>query len=206
VDWKLPPLPYPKHALEPYVSARTLGYHHGKHHAGYLATLRDEIEGTALGESSLEELVLHTRGKLFNPAAQAWNHDFYWQCMSPDGGGRPPAAVRSALEEAFGSMDEFTALLTSAAVDHFGSGWAWLFRHGEDDRLVVASTSDAETPFAVGHVPVLTIDVWEHAYYLDYQHERQRYVEAFMEHLVNWEFVRRNLARRDDAHARPPAH
>jgi len=194
MEWKLSPLPYGKRALEPHIGAETLEYHHDKHHGGYLTKLHEEIAGTPLGRCSLDELVVGADGTIFDLAAQVWNHDFHWRSMSPDGGGTPPKELLTVLERAFGSFDDFRAELVDAAVGAFGAGWAWLYRHREDRRLAIATTPNAETPFAVGHVPLLAIDVWEHAYYLDYRHERQRYVEAVVDHLLNWEFVRTNLA------------
>ena len=139
-----------------------------------------------------------TDGAIFDSAAQVWNHTFYWRSMSPDGGGTPPRELRTVLERAFGSFDGLRKELIEAAVGAFGSGWAWLYRDRQDGRLVVGATPNAETPFALGHVPLLAIDVWEHAYYLDYRHERERYAEAVVDHLVNWEFVRTNLEPRKE--------
>jgi Fe-Mn family superoxide dismutase len=196
VDWTLPPLPYATNALEPHVGAETVAHHYEKLHAGYLKALHDEIGDTPLAESSLEELVVHTRGKLFNLAAQVWNHTFYWRSMSPAGGGSPPRAVRSVLERSFGSVSNFRHSLVDAAVNQFGSGYAWMYRRRDNDRLVIESSNDADTPFAAGHTPVVTLDVWEHAYYLDYRHERRAYAEAFLDRLIDWSFVQRNLERR----------
>jgi Fe-Mn family superoxide dismutase len=200
MDWTLPPLPYAQNALEPHLSVETLAYHYGKHHAGYLAELREEIDGTPLARCSLDELVAGADGRIFNLAAQVWNHTFYWRSLSPGGGGAPPRVVADALTRAFGSFDTFRSELIAAAIGEFASGWAWLYRDREEGRLVIASTPGALTPLAVGHVPLLAIDLWEHAYYLDYRHERERYAEAVIDHLVDWNFVRRNL----DASA-PPA-
>lgn len=193
--FKLPPLPYPENALEPYISARTLSFHYGKHHQGYVNNTNRLVDGTDMAGLSLEELVKKAAGlkskTLFNNAAQAWNHAFYWQGMKPKGGGKPDGKLMGRLEKSFGSFEGFTKAFTSAATGQFGSGWAWLFLDG--DTLKVTNTPNADTPLAHGQKPLLTIDVWEHAYYLDYQNRRGDYVKAFMDHLVNWDFVSENL-------------
>ena len=183
---ELPPLPYPEGALAPHISARTLSFHYGRHHAGYVAKLAGLVGGTAYEDSTLEEIVAGAGpGTLFDNAAQAWNHDFYWHSMSPDGGGDPGGALAGAVDRAFGSADAFKEEFAAAARSQFGSGWVWLAADG--DGLRIDSTDNADTPLAHGLVPLLTIDVWEHAYYLDYQNDRAAYVDAFIERLIDWE-------------------
>jgi Fe-Mn family superoxide dismutase len=192
----LPPLPYANHVLEPYISRRTLAVHHGNHHAAYVAKTRARIQGTPLESASLEEIVHFSalRDKaLFNVAAQAWNHAFYWQSMRPGGGGEAKGAIAGLIEASFGSQKAFCQQFVTAAGDQFGSGWAWLVL--DEGRLRIAATSNADTPLTTTQVPLLTIDVWEHAYYLDYQHRRLDYIAAFLGHLVNWDFANQNLAR-----------
>jgi Fe-Mn family superoxide dismutase len=192
MKFEIPPLPYAKDALEPHLSAETLELHYEKHHKGYLEKLRKAIEGKPEADRSLEELIRTASDDLFNNAAQVWNHTFYWKSLSPKGGGEPPAAVRRPIETAFGSFDRFREAFADAANGEFGSGWAWLVRDA-NGRLRVRSSSDAENPLQRGQTPLLTLDVWEHAYYVDYRNERARYVEAFLDHLVNWDFVAANL-------------
>jgi Fe-Mn family superoxide dismutase len=193
----LPNLPYALHALEPHVSRRTLAVHHGNHHAAYVAKTRALTLSTPLESVSLEEVVhssaSHDR-PLFNAAAQAWNHAFYWHSMRPGGGGEARGAIASLIEQSFGSHSVFSQQFVSAAGDQFGSGWAWLVL--EEDRLRIVATSNAETPLTTKQIPLLTIDVWEHAYYLDYQHRRLDYIAAFLGHLINWDFANQNLASR----------
>lgn len=194
---RLPPLPYPENALEPVISAKTISFHYGKHHRTYVETANKLIVGTELADMPLDEIVRATAGKadrtsIFHNAAQAWNHDFYWQCLKPNGGGEPPAALKKKIEEAFGSVEACRKELASAAVAQFGSGWAWLVLAG--GKLKIVKTADADTPFTHGQKPLLTIDVWEHAYYLDYQNRRAEHVTAVIERLANWEFAARNLA------------
>ncbi|HSV73239.1 MAG TPA: superoxide dismutase [Chthonomonadales bacterium] len=194
---ELPPLPYADDALEPYTSARTLSFHHGKHHRAYVDNLNRLIAGSALESQTLEAVVLETAGDparagIFNNAAQVWNHTFFWSCMRPNGGGAPPAELAARLEADFGGVQAFSEALKTAAIGRFGSGWAWLVEEG--GRLKVTSTPNAETPITAGLRPVLTVDVWEHAYYLDYQNRRPDFVQAFLDHLVNWEFAVSNLA------------
>ena len=193
----LPALPYPQNALDPVISANTLGFHYGKHHKTYVDTLNKLIAGTELADMSLEQIVKATSGKsdhtaIFNNAAQAWNHTFYWRSMKPQGGGEPPAAVKRLLESSFGSVEACKKELAAAAVGQFGSGWAWLVQDG--GKLKVVKTGNAETPLTGGSKPLLTLDVWEHAYYLDYQNRRADYVNAVLEKLVNWEFAAENLS------------
>ncbi len=182
---ELPPLPYPEGALAPHISARTLSFHYGRHHAGYVAKLAGLVGGTAYEGSTLEEIVAGAGpGTLFDNAAQAWNHDFYWHSMSPDGGGDPGGALAGAVDRAFGSADAFKEEFAAAARAKFGSGWVWLAADG--DGLRIDATDNADTPLAHGLTPLLTIDVWEHAYYLDYQNDRAAYVDAFIERLIDW--------------------
>lgn len=193
MQFKLKPLDYDYDALEPHISARTLKFHHTKHHQGYIDKLEKAIGDKPLADKSLEDIVRSTDGSTFNNAAQVWNHDFYWQCMKPEGGGDPDSKVSQALQRDFGSVDNFRQELTKAAKGQFGSGWAWLVLDG--GKLKVLSTTDAENPLTENQTPIVTIDVWEHAYYLDYQNERPKYIEAFLDHLINWEFVGRNIAK-----------
>jgi Fe-Mn family superoxide dismutase len=193
----LPPLPWAEDALEPHISARTIGFHHGKHHRGYVTKVNDAIASTDLASASLEEIIQATAGDpesaaLFNAAAQAWNHEFYWNSMKPGGGGSPSGRLLRLIESSFGGMDGFRTEFVDAATGQFGSGWAWVVLDG--DRLVVENTANADTPLARGRRPLLTIDVWEHAYYLDYQNRRKDYVNDFLDRLVSWDFAERNLA------------
>jgi superoxide dismutase, Fe-Mn family len=193
----LPPLPYAENALEPVISAKTLSFHYGKHHKTYVETTNKLIVGTELADRPLEDIVTATAGKsdrlnIFHNAAQAWNHHFYWQSLNPKGGGSPPAALKHKMEESFGSVDVCKKELSSSAVGQFGSGWAWLVLEGT--RLKVVKTADADTPLTQGAKPLLAIDVWEHAYYLDYQNRRADHVNALIDKLLNWEFAARNLA------------
>jgi Fe-Mn family superoxide dismutase len=194
---ELPDLPYPRDALAPHISAETLDVHHGKHHKAYVEKTNALIAGTALAEAPLDEIVRQSmrgpaKGALFNNAAQAWNHAFYWRSMRPRGGGRPDGALARKLETSFKGFDGFAEAFKTAAVNQFGSGWAWLVLEG--GSLQVVATSNADTPLANGQAPLLTIDVWEHAYYLDYKNARADYVAGFLENLVNWEFAAGNLA------------
>ena len=191
---EIAPLPYRKNALEPYLSAETLELHYEKHHKGYLAKLRKAIDGKPEAERGLEELIRTASGDVFNNAAQVWNHSFYWPSLKPGGGGRPEGKLKEALEASFGSFDRFRDAFSEAANGEFGSGWAWLLLDAKG-RLRVASSSDAENPLRGDLVPLVTLDVWEHAYYVDYRNERARYVDAFLDHLLNWDFVAANLAR-----------
>ena len=184
--------PYPEDALAPHVSARTVHEHYEKHHKGYLHKLSKLVRGKPEENESLEELIRHAEGDVFDNAAQLWNHNFLWRSMRPDGGGDPEGHLRDVLEDAFGSMGDFRRRFAEAATEQFGSGWAWLVKD-ERGRLGIQSTSNADNPLQRGFVPLLTLDVWEHAYYLDYQSERDRYVRGFLEHLVNWDFVAENL-------------
>jgi Fe-Mn family superoxide dismutase len=189
----LPELPYPKNALEPHISAETLEFHHGKHHATYVKTLNELIAGKPLEKKSLEEIVRTAEpGKLFNQAGQHWNHSFYWQCMSPDGGKDPSGKLRQEIESAFGSVDEFRDQFSLAAKNMFGSGWTWLVRNGAK-KLKILSTPNGESPLIhKGMTPLLTCDMWEHAYYIDYRNAKDEYLDAFWS-VVNWQFVSSNL-------------
>ncbi|HEX7506356.1 MAG TPA: Fe-Mn family superoxide dismutase [Polyangia bacterium] len=191
MEHKLPELPYAKTALAPHISAETLEYHYGKHHATYVANLNKLIAGTEFAESSLEDIVKKATGGLFNNAAQVWNHSFYWNCLSPKGGGEPSGALADAIAKNFTSFSAFKEKLTAAAVTQFGSGWAWLVKNS-DGSLAIEQTSNAATPLKDGKKPLLTVDVWEHAYYIDYRNARPAYLEAYWK-LVNWEFAAANL-------------
>ena len=192
----LPPLPYAEDALDPVISANTLRFHYGKHHKGYVDTLNKLIVGTELANLSLEEVIAETAGKadmvaIFHNAEQTWNHTFYWRSLRAKGGGEPPAALKHRIEASFGNLDACKKELATAATTQFGSGWAWLVWDG--DKLKVVKTGNAETPLAKGVKPLLTIDVWEHAYYLDYQNRRADYVNAVLDKLIDWDFAADNL-------------
>jgi len=191
----LPPLPYAENALEPVITAKTLGFHYGKHHKGYVDNLNKLISGTDFSELSLDEIIKSTVGRpertaIFNNAAQTWNHTFYWNSLKPNGGGEPPAVLLQKIVASFGSLDACKKELSSAAVSQFGSGWAWLVLDG--DKLKVIKTANADNPLTMGMKPLLTIDVWEHAYYLDYQNLRVDYANAVLDKLINWEFALQN--------------
>jgi Fe-Mn family superoxide dismutase len=192
----LPPLPYALGALEPHISRRTLSVHHGHHHAAYVTKTRSLIQRTSLESASLEDIVRSSAEHdktLFNASAQAWNHEFYWRSMRPGGGGEARGAIAQMIEDSFGSQRAFSQQFVTVAGDQFGSGWAWLVL--EDGRLRITATPNAQTPLITTQVPLLTIDVWEHAYYLDYEYRRLDYIAAFLGHLVNWEFANENLAQ-----------
>jgi len=193
---ELPPLPFEQSALEPVISANTLKFHYGKHHKTYVETLNKLIVATEFADMPLERIIKETDGNaehaaIFDNAAQAWNHTFYWHSLKRKGGGEPPADLKKLLEASFGGVDECKKQLSSAAVGQFGSGWAWLVQDG--DKLKVTKTADAQTPLAKGPIPLLTVDVWEHAYYLDYQNRRVDYVNALLDKIINWEFAAENL-------------
>ncbi len=191
--FELPPLPYAQDALEPHISAETLEYHYGKHHKTYVDKLNGLAEGSDLAGKSLEEIIKTSEGGVFNNAAQIWNHTFYWHCLSPNGGGAASGAVAAAIDAAFGSFDAFKEEFNTAAANNFGSGWTWLVKKA-DGSVAIVSTSNAATPLTDDSVtPLLTVDVWEHAYYIDYRNSRPNYLAAFWE-LVNWEFVNENFA------------
>ena len=187
----LPELPYEKNALEPHISAETLEYHYGKHHNAYVTKLNAGIEGTEFADASLEEIIKKASGGLFNNAAQVWNHTFYWNCLSPNGGGEPTGAISNKINEAFGSFAAFKKQFSDSAVGNFGSGWTWLVKKN-DGSIGITNTDDAQTPMTSGDTALLTIDVWEHAYYIDYRNARPNYIEAFWK-LVNWDFVNSNF-------------
>ncbi len=186
----LPELPYAKNALEPYISAETIEYHHGKHHLAYVDKLNGLIAGTEFEHATLEEIIARADAAIFNNAAQVWNHSFYWNCLSPNGGGEPKGALGSAIKEFFGSFAAFREQFSAAAVGNFGSGWTWLVKN-QEGVLEIVNTDDAQTPLTEGYTPLLTCDVWEHAYYVDYRNARPAYLEAYW-NLVNWEFVASN--------------
>ncbi len=189
---ELPPLPYAQDALEPHISKETLEFHYGKHHNTYVVKLNGLIEGTPDKDKSLEEIVKNSSGGVFNNAAQVWNHTFYWNCLSPNGGGEPSGALAAAITANFGSFDEFKTKFTDSAVNNFGSGWTWLVQKA-DGGLAIVNTSNAATPLTDSDLtPLLTVDVWEHAYYIDYRNLRPKYMEAFWA-LVNWDFAENNL-------------
>jgi Fe-Mn family superoxide dismutase len=197
MTFQLPALPYDRTALEPHMSAQTLDFHHGKHHAAYVKNLNDLVAGTPLASKSLEEVILESgrdlenHGKIFNNAAQVWNHTFFWQCMKPQGGGQPTGKLLEAINAAFGSFDAFKSQFKEAGVTQFGSGWAWLVL--DKGQLKITKTGNADLPMRHGQVALLTCDVWEHAYYLDYQNRRPDFIETFLGTLVNWAFVAQNF-------------
>ncbi len=192
MEHTLPELPYSKDALEPHISAETLEYHYGKHHQTYVTNLNKLIPGTEFEDMSLEDIIRKSSGGIFNNAAQVWNHTFYWNCLSPNGGGAPGGDLAAAIDKAFGSFEEFKNQFSQTAITTFGSGWAWLVRNA-DGSLALVSTSNAGCPLTTDQTPLLTCDVWEHAYYIDYRNARPQYVEHFW-NLVNWDFVAANFA------------
>jgi Fe-Mn family superoxide dismutase len=189
---ELPPLPFPKNALEPHMSAETLDFHYGKHHKAYVDKLNELIKNTEHENMALEEIVRTSKGPLFNNAAQTWNHTFFWNCLSPQGG-RAEGELGRAIDQSFGSLDAFKSKFNQTAINTFGSGWAWLVR-GNDGSLSIESTSNADTPIAHGKQPILTCDVWEHAYYIDYRNARPKFLDAFW-NIVNWNFVSKNYGK-----------
>lgn len=194
--FELPALPYANNTLEPHISAKTLEFHHGKHHNAYVVNLNNLIKDTPLASAPLEKIIRDTAGDaakagVFNNAAQVWNHTFYWKALKPKGGGAPTGKVAARIDEAFGGYAAFREQFKTAAVTQFGSGWAWLVLDG--GSLKVVKTANADTPIAHGQTPLITCDVWEHAYYLDYQNRRPDYVDTFLDHLVNWDFAAANL-------------
>ena len=195
--FSLPPLPYADTALEPLISANTLSFHYGKHHKAYVDNLNKLVEGKDLATMTLEQIINLSAGKadmagVFNNAAQVWNHTFYWNSMKPDGGGKPTGALAAAIDKDLGGYDQFKADLSAAAMTQFGSGWAWLV--SDAGTLKIVKTGNAEVPLTKGQKPLLTIDVWEHAYYLDYQNLRAKYVETLIDKLLNWDFANANFA------------
>jgi len=189
---ELPALPYAIDALAPHISQETLEFHHGKHHATYVAKLNAAIPGTEFENKSLEEIIKSSSGPVFNNAAQIWNHTFYWNCLSPNGGGEPSGAVADAINATFGSFTDFQAQFNDKAVNNFGSSWTWLVKNA-DGSLEIVNTSNAGTPMTAGQTALLTVDLWEHAYYIDFRNARPKYLEAFWQ-LANWDFVAENLA------------
>lgn len=196
--FELPPLPFPKNALEPHMSERTLDFHHGRHHQAYVTNLNNMVKGSPLENQSLEEIIRAThkdtsKTGVFNNAAQVWNHTFFWHSLKPNGGGAPSGEVAAAINRDCGGLDKFKELFKTAAAGQFGSGWAWLVAQG--GQLKIVPTPNAVNPLAEGQTALLTCDVWEHAYYLDYQNRRPDFIQAFLDHLVNWDFVAQNLAK-----------
>jgi superoxide dismutase, Fe-Mn family len=189
----LPNLPYPKDALQPHMSAETLEFHHGKHHNAYVTNLNKALEGKPEESKSLEEIIMSSEGPVFNNAAQVWNHTFFWSCMKPNGGGQPTGDLLAAITRDFGSFDKFKEEFSQAATTQFGSGWAWLVLDG--GKLSIMKTSNADLPMKHGKKALLTIDVWEHAYYIDYRNLRPKFIETFLTSLVNWDFVSENLKK-----------
>ncbi len=194
MEHTLPELPYAIDALAPHISAETLEYHHGKHHQTYVTNLNNLVKGTEFEDSSLEEIIMKVEeaGPIFNNAAQIWNHSFYWNCLSPNGGGEPTGAIADAINSAFGSFAEFKDKFSQATITNFGSGWSWLVKT-PDGNIAIACSGNAGTPMKSDQVALLTCDVWEHAYYIDYRNRRPDYVAAFW-NLVNWDFVNQNFA------------
>ncbi len=192
MEHKLPPLPYALDALQPHMSKETLEFHYGKHHQAYVTNLNNLIKGTEFENASLEDIIKKSSGGVFNNSAQVWNHTFFWNCLSPQGGGQPSGAVADAINKKWGSFDAFKEAFAKSATTNFGSGWTWLVKKA-DGSIDVVNTSNAGTPLTSGDKPLLTCDVWEHAYYIDYRNRRPDFVGAFW-NLVNWEFVAKNFA------------
>ncbi|WP_043525987.1 superoxide dismutase [Litchfieldella xinjiangensis] len=190
--FELPALPYEKNALEPHISSETLEYHHGKHHQTFVDTLNELVEGTNDTDRSLEAIIQSETGALFDQAAEAWNHTFYWHCLSPHGGGEPKGDLAKAVDTRYGSFSTFKERFNSQAMDNFGSGWIWLLKT-EDGSLDIVSTRDTDTPIARGLTPLLAIDLWEHAYYIDHRDARKRYLESVWQ-IINWDFVSLNFS------------
>ncbi len=199
MSFELPPLDYPYDALAPHISARTMEFHHDKHHKAYVDKLNKLVQDSPLARLSLEEVMRKTaddpsKRAVFNNAAQAWNHAFFWKCMGPKSGGAPNGAIAERLKASFGGYDQFRTAFVDAATGQFGSGWAWLAQSG--DKLEIITTANADNPMLRGKIPLLTCDVWEHAYYLDYQNRRADFVKAFVDHLANWEFAAHQLQKK----------
>jgi len=192
MEHKLPELPWSNDALAPHISPETIEYHYGKHHAAYVAKLNAGIQGNEFAEMSLEDIIMKSSGGLFNNAAQVWNHTFYWNCLAPNAGGAPTGAVADAINGKWGSFDKFKEEFSACAAGNFGSGWTWLVKDGSGN-LEILNTNDADTAMKHGKTALMTIDVWEHAYYVDYRNARPKYIESFW-NLVNWDFVNKNLA------------
>jgi len=191
VQFELPPLPYAKNALAPHISEETLEFHYGKHHQAYMTNLKGLLEGKPEANKSLEEIVKESSGGVFNNAAQVWNHSFFWNCMKPNGGGKPTGELASMIDRDFGGYDKFKEAFAKACVTQFGSGWGWLIENG--GKLEVMQTSNADLPMKHGKKAILTIDVWEHAYYIDYRNLRPKFVETVIDKLLNWDFANQNL-------------
>ncbi|WP_194723232.1 superoxide dismutase [Fe] [Noviherbaspirillum malthae] len=192
MEHTLPPLPYAMDALQPHISKETLEYHYGKHHQAYVTNLNNLIKGTEYENASLEEIIKKSSGGVFNNSAQVWNHTFFWNCMAPNAGGAPTGALADAINAKYGSYDKFKEEFTKSCVSNFGSGWTWLVKKG-DGSVDIVNTSNAGTPLTSADKPLLTCDVWEHAYYIDYRNARPKFVEAFW-NVVNWDFVSKNFA------------
>ena len=190
MEHKLPPLPYAMDALQPAMSKETLEFHYGKHHRAYVTQLNTLIKGTEFENATLEQIICSASGPTFNNAAQTWNHTFFWNCMAPRGGGEPTGALADAIREKWGSYAQFKEAFSKSAVSNFGSGWTWLAVRS--DGIDIVNTDDADNPLTNGDEPLLTLDVWEHAYYIDYRNERPKFVDAFFKDLVNWDFAVRN--------------
>lgn len=198
MTYTLPDLPYDYTALEPHVSKQTLEFHHDKHHAAYVKKYNAAVEGTQMADKSIEEVIKATAGNpdqkgIFNNGAQAWNHSFYWQCMKPNGGGQPTGAIADKINSDLGGYDKFVEAFKEAGATQFGSGWAWLVL--DNNTLKVVKTLNADNPITSNQTPLLTMDVWEHAYYLDYQNQRPSYIDTFINSLINWDFVNENLSK-----------
>ncbi len=194
MEHKLPPLPFDKSALEPHMSAETFDYHHGKHHQAYVTNLNKMIVGTPFENKDLVDIIKESEGGIFNNAAQVWNHTFFWNCLSPQGGGEPSGALADAISKKWGDFARFKEAFSASAVGNFGSGWTWLVRKA-DGSVDIVNTSNAATPLTTDDKPLLTIDVWEHAYYIDYRNARPKFVETFFNNLVNWKFAEENFAK-----------
>ena len=190
--FELPALPYAQDALAPHISAETLEYHYGKHHKTYVDNLNKLVDGTDNASKSLEEIIMSSEAGLFNNSAQVWNHTFFWNCLSPNGGGAPTGDLAARIDADFGSFDEFKAQITDAGLTQFGSGWAWLVE--QDGKLAIMKTPNADLPMKHGAKALFTIDVWEHAYYIDYRNARAKFIEVVLDNLANWDFVAANLA------------
>lgn len=192
MTFELPPLPYEMNALAPHISQETLEYHYGKHHLAYVNNLNKLLPGSGFEKSSLEDIIKKSSGGIFNNAAQVWNHTFYWHCMGPNGGGEPKGALANAIQKTFGSFESFMEKFTQVGISTFGSGWAWLAQN-QEGNLEILSTSNAGTPMTENKKALLTCDVWEHAYYIDYRNLRPKYIESFWK-IVNWDFVAKNFS------------
>ena len=193
MEHALPALPYAMDALQPHMSKETFEYHHGKHHQAYVTNLNNLIKGTEFEKATLEDIVRKSSGGIFNNAAQVWNHSFFWNCMKPNGGGAPGGALAEAIGRKWGSLDDFKKAFQTSAVGNFGSGWTWLVKK-PDGSLDIVNTGNAATPLTGADRPLLCVDVWEHAYYIDYRNLRAKYVETFLANLVNWDFAAKNFA------------